>query len=64
MKAVPRGRLEALNELHYPRSSKVGKPPIGEPRMLRMYFLHVSNPTPFASHVIRRWSAHMDSFKG
>ena len=36
---VPWGRLEALIEPHYPRSGKVGRPPIGVPRMLRMYFL-------------------------
>ena len=43
MKAVvPWGRLEALIEPHYPRSGKVGRPPIGVPRMLRMYILHVS----------------------
>jgi IS5 family transposase len=36
---VPWARLEALIEPHYPRSGKVGRPPIGVPRMLRMYFL-------------------------
>ena len=36
---VPWARLEALIEPHYPRSGKVGRPPIGLPRMLRMYFL-------------------------
>ena len=36
---VPWSRLEALIEPHYPRSGKVGRPPIGVPRMLRMYFL-------------------------
>ena len=32
-------RLIALIEPHYPRSGRVGRPPIGVPRMLRMYFL-------------------------
>ena len=36
---VPWVQLEALIEPHYPRSGKVGRPPIGVPRMLRMYFL-------------------------
>jgi IS5 family transposase len=36
---VPWGRLEALVEPHYPKSGKVGRPPIGLSRMLRMYFL-------------------------
>ncbi len=36
---VPWARLQALIEPHYPRSGKVGRPPIGVPRMLRMYFL-------------------------
>ena len=36
---VPWLRLEALIEPHYPKSGKVGRPPIGVPRMLRMYFL-------------------------
>ena len=36
---VPWARLEALIEPHYPKSGKVGRPPIGLPRMLRMYFL-------------------------
>ncbi len=36
---VPWARLEALIEPHYPRSGKVGRPPIGVPRMLRMYCL-------------------------
>lgn len=36
---VPWERLQALIEPHYPRSGKVGRPPIGVPRMLRMYFL-------------------------
>jgi len=36
---VPWVRLEALIEPHYPKSGKVGRPPIGVPRMLRMYFL-------------------------
>ena len=36
---VPWSRLEALIEPHYPKSGKVGRPPIGVPRMLRMYFL-------------------------
>jgi transposase, IS5 family len=38
-RVVPWARLEALIEPHYPRSGKVGRPPIGVPRMLRMYFL-------------------------
>ena len=36
---VPWSRLEALIEPHYPKSGKVGRPPIGVARMLRMYFL-------------------------
>lgn len=36
---VPWARLEALIEPHYPKSGKVGRPPSGLPRMLRMYFL-------------------------
>ena len=36
---VPWTRLEALIEPYYPKSGKVGRPPIGLPRMLRMYFL-------------------------
>jgi len=36
---VPWARLEALIEPHYPKSGKVGRPPIGLSRMLRMYFL-------------------------
>ena len=35
---VPWSRLEALIEPHYPKSAKVGRPPIGVPRVLRMYF--------------------------
>jgi transposase, IS5 family len=36
---VPWARLEALIEPHHPKSGKVRRPPIGVPRMLRMYFL-------------------------
>lgn len=36
---VPWSRLEALIEPHYPKSGRVGRPPIGVPRMLRMYCL-------------------------
>ena len=36
---VPWARLKVLIEPHYPKSGKVGRPPIGVPRMLRMYFL-------------------------
>ena len=38
-RVVPWQRLMALIEPHYPRSGRVGRPPIGVPRMLRMYFL-------------------------
>jgi len=38
-RVVPWQRLIALIEPHYPRSGRVGRPPIGVPRMLRMYFL-------------------------
>ena len=38
-RVVPWQRLEALIEPHYPSSGRVGRPPIGVPRMLRMYFL-------------------------
>ena len=36
---VPWLALIALIEPHYPSSGRVGRPPIGVPRMLRMYFL-------------------------
>ena len=36
---VPWSALIARIEPHYPRSGRVGRPPIGVPRMLRMYFL-------------------------
>ena len=36
---VPWARLEALIEPKYPTSGRVGRPPIGVSRMLRMYFL-------------------------
>ena len=36
---VPWARLEALIEPHYPKSGRVGRPPIGIARMLRMYCL-------------------------
>ena len=36
---VPWTRLEELIVPHYPKSGKVGRPPIGVARMLRMYFL-------------------------
>ena len=36
---VPWSTLIARIEPHYPRSGRVGRPPIGVPRMLRMYFL-------------------------
>lgn len=36
---VPWSALIALIEPHYPSSGRVGRPPIGVPRMLRMYFL-------------------------
>jgi IS5 family transposase len=36
---VPWVRLEALIVPHYPSSGRVGRPPIGVPHMLRMYFL-------------------------
>jgi transposase, IS5 family len=38
-RVVPWARLEAVIEPHYPRSGRVGRPPIGAARMLRMYFL-------------------------
>ncbi len=38
-RVVPWPRLMALIEPHYPRSGRVGRPPIGVSRMLRMYFL-------------------------
>lgn len=38
-KVEPWGRLEALIEPHYASSGRVGRPPVGVPRMLRMYFL-------------------------
>ena len=38
-RVVPWARLEALIEPHYPKSGKVGRPPVGVSRMLRMYFL-------------------------
>ena len=36
---VPWTALTVLIEPHYPSSGRVGRPPIGVPRMLRMYFL-------------------------
>jgi IS5 family transposase len=36
---VPWAQLIALVEPHYPSSGRVGRPPIGVARMLRMYFL-------------------------
>jgi IS5 family transposase len=36
---VPWARLEALIEPHYPKTGKVGRPPVGLSKMLRMYFL-------------------------
>jgi hypothetical protein len=36
---VPWAALMALIEPHYPKSGRVGRPPIGLARMLRMYFL-------------------------
>jgi IS5 family transposase len=36
---VPWAALEAVIEPHYPKSGRVGRPPIGVPLMLRMYFL-------------------------
>lgn len=38
-RVVPWAALEALIEPHYPKSGRVGRPPIGVQRMLRMYFL-------------------------
>ena len=38
-KVVPWQRLLALIEPHYPSSGRVGRPPIGLERMLRMYFV-------------------------
>jgi len=38
-RVVPWQRLASLIEPHYPSSGRVGRPPIGLPRMLRMYFL-------------------------
>lgn len=38
-RVVPWARLIALIEPHYPLSGRVGRPPIGVPRMQRMYFL-------------------------
>jgi hypothetical protein len=36
---VPWARLEAAIAPSYPRSGRVGRPPIGAPKMLRMYCL-------------------------
>jgi IS5 family transposase len=38
-RVVPWDRLVALIEPHYPRAGRVGRQPVGVPRMLRMYFL-------------------------
>jgi transposase, IS5 family len=38
-RVVPWARLIARIEPHYPSSGRVGRPPVGVPRMLRMYFL-------------------------
>ena len=37
--AMPWSRLIAVIEPHYPRSGKRGRPPIGNERLLRMYFV-------------------------
>jgi IS5 family transposase len=36
---VPWDRIVAVIEPYYPRGGKRGRPPIGLPRMLRMYFI-------------------------
>jgi len=36
---VPWARLQAIIEPHYPTSGRVGRPPVGVERMLRMYLL-------------------------
>jgi IS5 family transposase len=36
---VPWARLQALIEPHYPTAGRVGRQPMGVPRMLRMYCL-------------------------
>lgn len=36
---VPWSRLEAAIAPSYPRSGRVGRPPVGVPKMLRMYYL-------------------------
>jgi len=36
---VPWARLQALIEPHYPTAGRVGRQPVGVPRMLRMYYL-------------------------
>ena len=36
---VPWARLQALVEPKYPTAGRVGRQPVGVPRMLRMYFL-------------------------
>ena len=38
---VPWAALIALIEPHYRSSGRVGRPPVGVARMLRMYFLHL-----------------------
>ncbi|MGC9129231.1 MAG: transposase, partial [Acidithiobacillus sp.] len=38
-RVVPWARLVAVIEPVYPKSGRVGRPPIGVERMLRMYFL-------------------------
>jgi hypothetical protein len=59
-RVVPWSRLEALIEPHYPKSGRVGRPPIGVPRMLRMYFVHVWTRRLLQAHaVMSSWSAHM-----
>ena len=39
VQVVPWDRLQAVIEPHYPKSGRVGRPPIGVALMLRMYFL-------------------------
>ena len=43
---VPWSRLVAVIEPLYPKSGRVGRQPIGVPKMLRMYCLHVWTRRP------------------
>jgi IS5 family transposase len=61
-RVVPWARLIAVIEPLYPTSGRVGRQPIGVPRMLRMYCLHVWTRRLLQALVDdEKQSAHMHS---